>query len=178
MNLSIPVIELKAKAKLLGAFACFVFLISIVLPFLQAVWQGGIYPEMRPGPETFWSFKGTTEYSYLGRGRVVNEYWFSDYWFLDRISHYEGFGRWIGPALIITLASQILVLLFSTLAIFLDKGQLFLCSIAFSASTLFCMCLVTYALHPDYERYPVAGFWLSLLATALFVAALLMSRKP
>jgi len=108
----------------------------------------------------------------------VNEYWFSDYWFLGRISQYEGLGRWIGPALILTLTSQILVLLFSALAIFLDKGQLFLFSVIFNASTLFGMLLVTYALYHEYARYPVAGFWLSLLTTILFVAAFLMSRRP
>lgn len=153
------------------------FLISIFSPFLQAVWQGGGIPELRPGPETFWSFKGTIEYSYLGRGRVVNEFWFFDYWFLDRISQYEELGQWIGPALILTLASQILVLLFSASAIFLGKSQLFLLSVIFNASTLFCMWLVTHALY-HYARYPVAGFWLSLLTTVLFVAAFLTSRKP
>jgi len=151
------VLELKTKVKLLGAFACFVFLISVFTPFLQAVWHGGTFPEVRPGPETFWSFRETIEYWYLGRGRIVNEYWFVDYWFLNGIFQYEGLGRWIGPALILTFASQILVLLFSALAILLEKGQLFLCSIVLNAVALFSMWLVTYALHHDYERYPVAG---------------------
>lgn len=154
------------------------FLVSILFPFLQAVWQGGGIPEMRHGPETFWSFKGTIEYSYLGHGRVVHEYWFSDYWFLDRISQYEGLGWWIGPALILTFAFQILVLLFSALAIFLDKRKLFLCSVILSASTLFCMLFVTYALYHSYARYPVAGFWLSLLPTVLFTVVFLKSGKP
>jgi len=168
---------LKTKVKLLAAFACSVFMISIFSPFLQAVWQGFIIPEASPGPETFWSFKGTIEYSYLGHGPVVKEFWFFDYWFLNRISKYEGFGRWIGSALILTLASQILIQFFSASAIFLGKSQLFLCSAISNASMLFWMWLITYALRHEYARYPVAGFWLSLLTTVLFVVAFLMSRK-
>jgi len=164
------VIELKTKVKRLGAFACFVFLISIFFPFLQAVWQGGGIPEIRSGTENFWSFRITYEITYSGRGLAVDEYWYFDYWFL-MTPHFEVLERWAGPVLILTLASQILVLLFSALAILLDKGQLFLFSISLNAVALFCMSLLTYTLHHDYERYPAVGFWLTLLAAVLFVVA-------
>jgi len=175
-NLSTLVIELKTKARLLGALACTVFVISIFTPFLQAVWQGGIIGG-RPGPETYWSFKGTIETIYPEHGRTVREYWLTDYWFHNRISQYEGLGPLIEPALTLTLTCQILVLIFAKSAILLNRSQLFLGSITLNAIALFCMLLITYALYHEYERHLVAGFWLALLATALFGAALYMSRK-
>jgi len=178
LNSSVQAIELKTKVKLLGILACIVLLISIFFPFLKVYWKGMTIPEIRSGPLTLWSFKGTMEIWYLGRGRVTYEYWFSDYWFLDIIYRYEELGHWIGPALILTLATQILAPLFSAIAILLDKSKLFLFPIVLSAITLSCMLLVTYALQHNYEGLPVAGFWLTLTAAALFSAALFISRRP
>jgi len=89
----IPVMRLETKVRLLAALTLSLFIISIFVPFLQATWRGIGIPEIRPGPQTFWSFKGTIEYWYLDHGRVVNEFWFSDYWFLHWITETQHCGN-------------------------------------------------------------------------------------
>jgi hypothetical protein len=177
VNPSALVVGLRTGVKLFDVLACSVFLISIFCPFLQATWYGGVIREYHPGPENFWSFKERQEYSYGGR-QFVDEYWFFSYWNRPPITETQELFHLTEPTLILAFVSQILVLLSSVLAIFLDKRWLFLCSIILSAVGLFCMWFFTYALDEDYERFQVAGFWLMLVAALLFVVAFFISGEP
>jgi len=174
--------QVRTKARVLTALACFLFVISIFFPFLQVTWRGVSIPEFHPGPENLWSFKGTIEYWILDGGLVRREFWFSEYWF-QRFQLWatqnEMLENWIGPFLILILISQILVTAFSISAVFMAKNKLFLYSaVVFNAFLLLCMLFVTFALDYDYDKYLSIGFWLSSGGSlALFAAALFLSRK-
>jgi hypothetical protein len=171
------VIGLRAWVSLIGAFACFVFLISVFSPFLQAFWIEASIPESRPGPLTFWSFK--TRIEFFGLDSYVKESWYSNYWFdVGGFVSRSASERWVESALILIFVSQILVLSFSALAILLDKRWLFLCSTIFGVVAFYCMWFVSNSLRHGYISDLLNGFWVTLPAALLFIVPFLISGKP
>ena len=167
----------------LVALACFLFLVSIFLPFLRAQWFGLVIPETYPGPEYFWSFKQTYEYWDLSTGKfrvARGEWWFADYW--SRIGQGIGTPRvWIPPLLICILDTQVFTVLLGVLAILKAKSRFLLIStVIFNVSTIFCMVLVSCVLDSWYLKISQPGFWLTLASATMFLAAffLCQSRKP
>lgn len=161
------------------AFACSLFLVSIFLPFLQVwrlEWIG--FPEMRPGPQTFWSFKGRFEWWTIG-GNKVTEPWFADYW--SQMSYFvfvaQPLGSWITPVLIFMFEAQVVTILSALLAIFRLKPYLLVLSTGFNAFTTFCMWFISEALSSWYSKRFEAGFWVSFPSAALFLLAFLLSRN-
>lgn len=146
--------------RLLNISATIVFVISVLIPFLQVEsFQMNILeldgPTRRIGPENLWSFKESLKIATLDDGWVFesSEWWFAYYWV--RIGSIAGLEAWVGPALNMLLSTAIL-----------------------NALTTLSMWLVRQLLNYHYvERILEAGFWLTFPSCALFVAAFLLRRK-
>jgi len=160
-------LETKIIFQFLIAIACSIFIASIFLPFLQALWIED-FPVPVPGPESFWSFKKTEMYGLMFSGWRREEWWFADYWRREET---------IAPALIFMLTLQLLTVSCALLSIFKFKSHLLFSSIVFSILTLFCMWFVSYALGSANYKSFEAGFWLTIPSAAVFLVVFLLSRR-
>jgi uncharacterized membrane protein YfcA len=132
-------------------------------------------PEAMIGPADLWSFKETyTGGWHRGESFVINvhELWFARYW-----SQGGGFGVWVGPGLIFLFEAQVVTLLVAALAIHRVKPHLFLASAILSAFTVCCMWFVAFTMSRWYDKTFQAGFGLAWCSAAVFVAAVLTSRR-
>ena len=173
-----PRLNRKTVLRVIGASGCALFILSMLLPFLQAQWIGMKIPEAAIGPEDLWSFKKTYIHGYMGDHSVirVEEYWFADYWNRGGELSHE-LGSWVGPFLIFMFEAQVFTVLFAALTILKVKPYLFLSSAILNGFTTFCMGFVTYAMSRWYEKTLQAGFWITFCSAALFVVAFLASWR-
>lgn len=123
--------------RVLMAFTCFLFVVSVFLPFLSAgpriingVWDLTV---------KFWSFKGVYEVVYLQTGHCEGEeHLFSDYWWgevwpwahASVVSPWASFSR---PILILMLVAQILTFSFTVLSLLVRR----LASVRLGGATFF-----------------------------------------
>lgn len=166
----------KNKVRLLVIPACFLFVLSIFSPFLEATWVDGIIPEMHES-ETFWSFKhSVASWNSWGGGWGTQDWWFADYWHEARLGR-GALEAWIGPALIFMLEAQVLTVLLAVLAIIKGKLYLLLSSAILNGFTTLCMWFFSQALSSLYSRTLTTGFWLTLPSAALLLAASILSWR-
>jgi len=171
-------LDWKDMLRVLGAFACFLFALSIFHPFLQVQLFDIVTFSGYPGPETFWSFKVINVYFRTPNDSVIKEYWFADYWY--RYTNYRTMelGLGIGTVFVFMFGVQVLAMLFAALAAFNVKAYLFLSSAVLSFFTTFCMWLVSRAFIYPYYRYVFqAGFWLTFPSVMLFFTCSILSWK-
>jgi hypothetical protein len=171
----------KSIFRVLGAFACILFIGSILYPFLQVQLFGIETFTGSPGPETFWSFKVTTVYFQTPDNAgvpIVREYWFADCW--TRYVNYRTMelGLGIGYVLVFMFGIQVLTILFAALAISRVKSYPFLSATILNVSITFCMWLTGRAfIYPHYRYEFQAGFWLTFTSVTPFLAASILSWK-
>lgn len=137
-------------------------------------------PEVNPGPENYWSFRHTVQYSYLGIGSFYREWWFTDFWLQPAYSitiFKEEFAQVAGPVFVTMFLTQILTILFGALSIIKQKPLLLLISTIPSTATIFSMLFITQALYDSYTRNLQAGFYLAIASTALFLAAFVLKTN-
>lgn len=157
--------------RVLAAFACSFFVISVFCPFLEATWTGWHVPEIVPGPETFWSFRGTYTRIDMNLGFIREERWFADYWDRWRLLLPAPLCWWIGLVLIFMVGAQILTVFFAVLAILKVKSYMLLLSGILNVFAIFCMLFVYVALDGDYTTSFLIGLWLTFPSAALFLVA-------
>lgn len=131
------------------------------------------------GPYTFWSFKATYVYSLTRNYQIVTERWFQDYWsaYITNKPVDKPLELAIGitAALIFMFIAQAFTILSAALAILKVKPYLFLPAALLNLFTTLCMWLTSRAFaYLDSECTFQAGFWLTLPAAALFLAAFLI----
>lgn len=167
--------------RVLGAFACILFIGSIFYPFLQVQLFGIETFTGSPGPETFWSFKVTTVYFRTPDNPgvpIMREYRFVDCW-TEYISYKAiELGLGIGSVLVFMFGIQVLTILFASLAIFRVKPYPFLTATILNVSITFCMWLTSRAfIYPYYWYGFQAAFWLTFASATLFLAASILSWR-
>jgi len=160
----------KAALRVLGAFACALLIVSMALPFLQAEWAGMHVPEVQIGPDTYWSFKRTSQYSSMNTGFVAEQWWFFEYWNPTAPTQQP---QYSGGTVMIMFIFQVLAVFLAALATFQVKPYLFLSSAILSVLTIFCMLLVGNALHFGYVITFQAGFWLTFPPAPMFFVSFL-----
>ena len=164
--------------RVLGALASFLFLCSILSPFLEVSWFGLRTFVGSPGPLTFWSFRMTNAYFRTPSDLVMNELWFIEYW-----SDYANYrtlelGLAMSTILALLFMVQVLTILIGGLAVSKVKSSLFFSAAILNVVTVFCMWLVSSAFIYPYINYVfLAGFWLASTSAALFFAASTLSWK-
>jgi hypothetical protein len=171
----------KSVLRVLAAFACVLFIGSILYPFLQVQLFGIETFTGSPGPETFWSFKVTTVYFRTPDNPgvpIMREYWFADYWteYINYKTLELGLG--IGYILVFMFGIQVLTILFAILAISRVKPYQFLSATIPNVLITFCMWLTSRAfIHPYYWVEFQTGFWLTFASVTLFLAASILSWR-
>lgn len=105
--------------------------------------------------------------------------WFADYWHrMQDITLGSSFSRWMEPLLLFMLEAQALTVLFSFLAIFKLKPHLFLFSTVSNVASILFVWGVGSVSSPFYTTVGFeVGFWLSLVAFALFLASFILSSR-
>jgi len=164
--------------RVLGAFASFLFLCSILSPFLEVSWFGIVTFVGFPGPMTFWSFRMTNAYFGAPNDLVVSEFWFVDYW--SKYANYRAveLGLAMSTVLIFLFGVQIVTIFFGGLAVSRVKSTLFFSAAILNVVTAFCMWLVSRAFIYPYFRYVfLAGFWLVCVSAVLFFAVSVLSWR-
>lgn len=163
------------RLRVIGAFPCLLFTISIFYAFLQVQWYRIVTFTGYPGPATFWSFRMTAIYFPTPNQLILTEHWFADYW--SKYINYKTMELGLGmdTVLMLMFMAQAFTVLFAALAIFRVRPYLFLSAAVLNMFTTFCMWLTSRAfVYPYYKCAFQAGFWLTLPAAALFLAAFLM----
>ena len=164
------------KLRFIIAFACFVFVVSVFYPFLEAQYKGLQIPEAIIGPFTFWSFKGTFVHGWQFPLRIVkDEWWFTGYWLNWRLDGV--FQKWTPPVLIFMLGAQILSVSFSVFSILRLKPYVLVLLTILNVSVILSMWLVSYTLDSKYVRSFHYGFYFSVFSLFLYLAAFFLSRR-
>jgi len=164
--------------RIFGAFASFLFLCSILSPFLEVSWFGLRTFVGSPGPLTFWSFRMTNVYFRSPDDLVMNELWFVEYW-----SDYANYrtlelGLAMSAVLVFLFGVQVLTVFFGALAVSRVSSTLLFSAAIVDVVTAFCMWLVSRAFIYPYFRYVfLAGFWLACVSVVLFFAASILSWR-
>ena len=165
--------------RLLIAFALVLLSLSFINPFLSQTPFSIAIPEERPvGPLLFWSFKGSQEFWRTGRGIIVKEFWFADWWKrADWYAYGNPLSVWVEPALILMFEAQVLVFVFSALAILQMKRTYMLPPLILNIFIALDMWLIVQATtnHNIIEFKP--GFWLTIPSVAAYLTALTLTLK-
>lgn len=159
----------------LAAFACILFAISILYPFLRAEGFSAI-PEIVSIPVTFWSFREVYAIFYMGHFYPAQtmEFWFTDYW------HHAGLGSVEGSVLILTFNAQLLTVLSAILAVYLRRLRslwLLLTGVC-NVVTVFCMWSFSQLENNKFGLHIIGfdvGYWLALASAILFLAIFFVS---
>jgi hypothetical protein len=107
-----------------------------------------------------------------GKGIVVEEYWFADYW--CRVQGKGALGVWIEPLLIFIFEAQVLTFPTVISALWKMKCSHFLLAFLLKSS-YFPACLVKEALGRYYPRKFDAGSWFTLCSAGLFFITTLLT---
>jgi len=170
--------------RFLVVFACFIFTVSVFCPFFQTK-----VALPQHGPAYYWSFMETKVFARAANGWYPPQaYAFEWYWDSMETWGITSGASWIHHALILMLGAQVFTVLFGALASinrspaytnesWTSNPYLLLTSTALNVVVVSCMWFVYNAFGPLYVKQFEAGFWLSLLSLALFIAAFLLSWK-
>jgi len=94
--------------RVFGTAAYIFFILSVSFHSFKLSELGFLFLRCVPGSIRLWSFKGT--FSFLGmmngKGIVIEEYWFADYW--CGVQGKGALGVWIEPLLIYIFEAQVL----------------------------------------------------------------------
>jgi len=165
------------RLRVIGAFPCLLFTLSIFFAFLQVQWYRIVTFTGQPGPITFWSFRVTYAYFPTFNRLILTEHWFADYW-SDYVNYRTmELGLGMDTVFMLLFVAQVLTVLFAALAIIKVEPQLFLSAAVLNVFTTFFMWLTSRAfVYPHFIYAFRAGFWLTLPTAALFLAAFLVGQ--
>jgi hypothetical protein len=156
--------------RILIAFACAIFLTSILNPFLDAHWTGLRIPEVYSSlPGEMWSFKQHFYYwNIFGPTLAYVELSFGQYWFQD---WHMGIASWTGYALMSIFILQVLTIALGIFLIFKSNRSSIPLPIVLNTLVVILMSVVSNGMKEDFARTFQPGFWLALLSIAPFLLA-------
>jgi len=156
--------------RILIAFACAIFLTSILNPFLVTYWVGLRIPEVYSSwPGEMWSYKQHFYYwNMFGPIRVRVELFFGQYWFQD---WHMGIASWTSYALMSIFILQVLTIALGIFLIFKGNRSSITLPIVLNTLVVILMAVVSDGMKEDFGRTFQLGFWLALLSIAPFLLA-------